>query len=113
MQKATAFAVVEDTITPREQVQHEEVIVGRLVDHSVAANMPRGTLSAGTSPMASAPATETKMQSNHKAMTEGSHSRPRTVTIGSWRVTPLSKVGEGSFGSVFLVFRQQRAKTLA
>eukprot|EP00435_Cladocopium_sp_Y103_P034572 s1053_g8.t4 len=58
VQKATAFAVVEDTITPREQVQHEEVIVGRLVDHFVAANMPRGTLSGGTSPMASAPGTE-------------------------------------------------------
>lgn len=57
VQKATASAV-EDTITPREQVQHEQVIVGRLVDHFVAANMPRGTLSGGTSPMASSPGTE-------------------------------------------------------
>lgn len=56
VQKATAS--VEDTITPREQVQHEQVIVGRLVDHFVAANMPRGTLSGGTSPMASSPGTE-------------------------------------------------------
>eukprot|EP00434_Breviolum_minutum_P020187 symbB.v1.2.017801.t1/scaffold1394.1/size200789/24 len=53
-----AAAVAEDIITPREQVRHEKVIAGRMVDHIVSANMPRGTLSGGTSPMASAPGTE-------------------------------------------------------
>lgn len=55
VQQATAAA---EELTEENKVRNERAVVGRLVEHFVAAGMPRGTLSGGTSPMASAPGTE-------------------------------------------------------